>query len=377
MTDSMFILPGFFKWLFLMAGAQGVILSLVLWRHKSNRKQNRLLSLIVLIYSYAVFFFIGTYTKEVFFHPLYPGVVSGWVFGTTGVVLLLMYVRTCFGLPAHPPRAWLYWIPTAFFLVILVMHYAHPEREGGRYGNWGRLGVAYVVFMTGLCYYRFRQFSRWGTMAIQSQKTKQYLRWVLAFFATYSGMQIVSFSLWDFISFEASLYISIAVKLFTTLGIYAIAYLNVQNAHQVAPVMMALPVEQAEKYRFSSLDEDTANSIREQLMALVGAEKIYLQRDLKLKDVADRLNTTVHHLSQVLNERMGISFPDFVNKLRIEEATRLLAGGDDSKIESIALDTGFNNKVSFNKAFKKFTGLTPSQYKTQHHTVSGVDANLN
>ncbi|MDF2192266.1 helix-turn-helix domain-containing protein [Paraflavitalea sp. CAU 1676] len=374
MTDSMFILPDFFKWLFWMAGAQGIILSIVLWRQKSNRQQNKLLSLILLTFSLGLFYFIATYTKAIYSHPLYPGTMSGWIIGTAGATLLLMYLRTCFGLPAHPRMAWLYWLPTAFFVGLAIVYYTNPKRNGEDYALLGWIGLLYFISITILCCLRFSKFSRWSTIAQQSQKTKLYLKWVLSMYASYCVLQLITFSLWYFVPFVVALYVSVSVKLITSVAIYVIAYLNVQHAHQVAPVMMALPVEQAEKYRFSSLDEDMANSIREQLMALVGAEKIYLQRDLKLKEVADRLNTSVHHLSQVLNERMGISFSDFVNKLRIEEAARLLAAGDDSKIESIALDTGFNNKVSFNKAFKKFTGTTPSQYKIQHLADAAIDA---
>lgn len=378
MTDSMFMLPGFFKVLFLMAGLQGVILSIVLWRQRTNTVKNNLLAWLVLMFSGAVLFFIATYEKSLYFHPAYPGVVAGWVLGTAGANFLLMYVRASFGLEPRPRFCWLYWIPTLFFMILAILHIVLPRSDGEHLSELGRLGLAYVVVITGVCYYQFRVYSKWGTSGERSIKTVQYLRWILLFFATYSIMQIISFVLWPFVPFEVSLYLSVIVKLLTTVGIYAIAYLNVQHAQQVAPVVMAVPVEQVEKYRFSNLDENKAQAIREQLLALVDSEKVYLQRDLKLKDLADRLQITVHTLSQVLNERLGVGFSDFINKLRIEEAVRLLAAGDDSKIESLALDTGFNNKVSFNKAFKKFTGLTPSQYKNQLLGLPvDVDAHLN
>lgn len=318
MTDSMFILPGFFKWLFLVAGAQGIVLTIVLWRHKSNRKQNRLLSLIVLAFSLSLFYFIATFTKEIYFHPLYPGTVSGWVIGSTAPVFLLMYVRTCFGLPARPRLAWLYWLPTVFFIGLMVVYYANPNRGGEDYELWGWMGLLYFAGITALCYYRFYSFSHWGTFTQRSGKTRQYLSWVLMFYAAYAVVQLVRFFLGPQIPIEIGLWVSVLVKLITAVGIYAVAYLNVQHAHQVAPVVMDLPAEQAEKYRYSSLDEGTANKIQVQLLQLVGSEKIYLQRDLKLKEVADRLHTTVHYLSQVLNERMGVSFSDFINKLRVE-----------------------------------------------------------
>jgi YesN/AraC family two-component response regulator len=137
--------------------------------------------------------------------------------------------------------------------------------------------------------------------------------------------------------------------------------------------MMVLPEPvEIEKYRNSTLDEQTAETIRVQLQKLMESEKLYLQRDLRSKDLADRLATSVHRLSQVLNERVGMSFPDFINNLRIEEAKKILAAGDDNKMETIALDMGFNNKVSFNKAFRKFTGVTPSQFKQQEQGNSSA-----
>lgn len=360
-----------------MAGIQGMILSIVLWRHKSNRIQNNLLAWLVMMFSLSLLLYIATYTKAIYFHPLYPGVIAGWILGTAGANCLLMYVRACFGIPPRPPKAWLYWLPSVFFIGLVGAYYMTERRTGETFSNIGWLGLGYMVAITMLSYYKYRQYASLGTAGLRSQRTKRYLQLLLLFFAVYSVVQIAGFALYYFIPFVISLYVSVLVKLLTTIGIYAIAYLNVQYAHHVAPVYIAMPsAGQAEKYKFSSLDEETARHINTQLLKLVEAEKIYLQRDLKLKDVADKLGTSVHHLSQVLNERIGMSFPDFVNKLRIEEAQRLLAAGDDSKIESIALDTGFNNKVSFNKAFKKFTGLTPSQFKMQAQEARSLDTGL-
>ena len=81
--------------------------------------------------------------------------------------------------------------------------------------------------------------------------------------------------------------------------------------------------------------------------------------------LANRLNTTRHNASQVINEHFDMSFHELVNKYRIEEAMEILQ--DDSKqkwnIIDIAYEVGYNNKVTFNKAFKKETDLTPSQFQ--------------
>jgi YesN/AraC family two-component response regulator len=58
-----------------------------------------------------------------------------------------------------------------------------------------------------------------------------------------------------------------------------------------------------------------------------------------------------------------MSFTDFINSYRVEAAKCALLSQENRKIIHVAYDTGFNNKVSFNNAFKKFTGLSPSQFR--------------
>jgi AraC-like DNA-binding protein len=363
MSESMLNIPWVFIVLFMMTGLQGIILAVVLWNHKSNRIQNRILGWLMFVYSFIFFFFIVTNITKYYFHPRYPGVTAAWILGTAVVNLLYMYLRACFGLRPSPRNALLYWLPTLFFVLLTIAKYAIGPQVTAHYLVLGWIGLGYMTGITLLCYYKFNVYSARST-AISGSRTRRYLKLMLLFFAFYCAVQVLSFAFYIYIPVVVSLYVSIFVKLFTSVGIYAIAYLNVQYAHQVAPVMMAYP-EPAEKYKFSSLDEESAVAIQLGLLELVQAEKVFLQRDLRLKDVADKLDTSVHHLSQVLNERLGLSFNDFINQWRVEEAKKMLATGDDSKMESLALDTGFNNKVSFNKAFKKFTGLTPSQYKLQ------------
>ena len=100
-------------------------------------------------------------------------------------------------------------------------------------------------------------------------------------------------------------------------------------------------------------------------------EQIYLQEDLKLNHLAVELNISTHHLSQVLNEHLGKSFSDFINTYRIKHAQALLVNPayQQHTILSIAFDSGFSNKASFNAAFKKYTGQTPSAFRKAHQVV--------
>lgn len=119
------------------------------------------------------------------------------------------------------------------------------------------------------------------------------------------------------------------------------------------------------KYQTSALTEDIAAEILKKLLAIMEGENIYLDPDLTLKKLSERLMVHYNHLSQIINEKLKLSFNDFINKYRIEEAKRRFADPreQDKTILEIAYDVGFYSKSVFNTAFKKFSGETPSQYK--------------
>ena len=96
-------------------------------------------------------------------------------------------------------------------------------------------------------------------------------------------------------------------------------------------------------------------------------DKLYLNSDLTLRELAEKLSISPHNLSEILNTRLNQSFYDFINRYRVEEVKRRLADNDSDKYSliAIAFDSGFNSKSSFNTIFKKQTGSTPSQYRNQ------------
>ncbi len=103
------------------------------------------------------------------------------------------------------------------------------------------------------------------------------------------------------------------------------------------------------------------------LIKLFDKESIYMQSDISLQKVAELLNTNRTYLSSAIQEVLSTNFPNLINKYRIEKARKLLA--EDSQklsIEGIALSVGFNSKSTFNTAFKKFTGVTPSEMRSQN-----------
>lgn len=123
----------------------------------------------------------------------------------------------------------------------------------------------------------------------------------------------------------------------------------------------------AAKYKTSGLTEEKAKEIELKLADFFRNNKPYLDDNLNINELSEKLDVTPAYLSQVLNERLGLNFYTLINKYRIEEAKNLIVNERESitKLEVIAYEVGFNSKSTFNAAFKKFTGLTPSQFRAQ------------
>ncbi|MCE7994743.1 MAG: AraC family transcriptional regulator [Roseivirga sp.] len=118
------------------------------------------------------------------------------------------------------------------------------------------------------------------------------------------------------------------------------------------------------KYANSSLTEPASRAIWEELRGVMLEEKPYRNSEYRLNDLALRLDQSVHHVSQVINECEGASFSDLINRYRIKEAQNLLTSDRAKQITilAIALEAGFNSKTAFYNTFKKETGQTPSQF---------------
>lgn len=138
-----------------------------------------------------------------------------------------------------------------------------------------------------------------------------------------------------------------------------------QNAEKLSAAPQLSVYRAVTKYSNSGMSVDQVKKICFNLEKLMVAEKLYLQPDLTISHLAERLNCSRHHLSQVLNEKLNKSYYDYINLLRIEEAKQLLKerSYQNHKIASIAYDAGFNSLSTFNDVFKKITGQTPSAYR--------------
>ncbi|WP_350293174.1 helix-turn-helix domain-containing protein [uncultured Croceitalea sp.] len=117
------------------------------------------------------------------------------------------------------------------------------------------------------------------------------------------------------------------------------------------------------KYSNKKIEPAEAESLSEQLNYLLDKEKLFTDANLKLSDVASRMNILPHTLSQLINDNLGKSFTTLINEYRVKEAQHLIESNANIKLEAVGYDCGFNSKSTFYSVFKKVTSTTPAKYK--------------
>lgn len=116
-------------------------------------------------------------------------------------------------------------------------------------------------------------------------------------------------------------------------------------------------------YSRSLLKGVDVDTLMVSLDAIMKSERLFLNEEITLKDVAIILDITHHQLSQLLNERLNMNFNTFVNTYRVEFAKELLLEKTEWTVLNIAYEAGFNSKSTFYDAFTKIAGITPLEFR--------------
>jgi len=121
-------------------------------------------------------------------------------------------------------------------------------------------------------------------------------------------------------------------------------------------------------YQKSGLNNEEAHLILNKLEQIMLSEELFLESELYLAALADKVDVSTHKLSQVINEYLNKNFFDFVNEYRIERVKEFLSNPEYNqlKIVSLAYDSGFSSKSTFYTTFKKSEGITPAEYRKKY-----------
>ena len=364
-----FQLTGWVVFLF-SCGLIGIFLFVVLnLKKKGDVSSNILMSTFVLIHSlFAIHaaIFMSRYNYQM---PgsLYMTTAFSFLYGP----LLYFYYRRISERYRFKWRDALHLIPTVVLLVYLLPIYLLPENEKlsimfNREDDTFSLIVTLVIFkFTSLITYAILIYRIYNRTRKKEHKVEiQILNWqrnlMLLNFAYVFGYFIFAIGRLKLFSSTISIYPQIFLMSFIILYVGYIAYVQ----PRVFSKKFLFGERTLSKYQKSGLTTSFSVELKEQLLLLFIEEKIYKQSNISLGILAQRLGTTRHNVSQVINEHFELNFFHLVNKYRIAEAKEILKNDSERNLNiiDVAYDVGFNNKVTFNKAFKAETNMTPSSY---------------
>lgn len=155
-------------------------------------------------------------------------------------------------------------------------------------------------------------------------------------------------------------FIGLYVSVFTVLT--TLRVMNDSTYFDRSRTFMDLTIE---KYQKSSLNEQLKERILTKIREEFEKKDYFAENLASLSDLAKRVGESPHHVSQVINEKMGKNFFELLASYRIERAKKILADDKSGRltIEELSEIVGYNSKTAFNNSFKKITGNTPSEYR--------------
>lgn len=362
--------------IFIPATLQSLLLSYQLFRRKHNLHANRILALFFIFFAlelgYCLYEITGLY-------KIYPGLIGSAI----GLPLLygplVYYFVYLLGDETRriKPIQYLTFLPFFIFYIplqILLHSHSTVERIELILNNFSDHTI--YSFLVALIPLYVLVFMVAGILEVQkiNKKIKETyskieyinLYWLNSF--TYGVIAaLVSVVFLHFIEHLLPFNIKYPPFILMSAWMFYLGYLTLHQP-EVAIHKEAgnIPDEEiSQSYIKSALPENISKELSEKLYNLMETDKPYLNPDLKLYDLAAKLETSTHNLSQILNQTINQNFYDFINYYRVEEFKKLIAedSGQKYSILALAYEAGFASKTSFYTIFKKSTGITPSEYR--------------
>ena len=198
-----------------------------------------------------------------------------------------------------------------------------------------------------------------------SNKEGVYITWVRFFMIVFLLINLFFlFGLFAAIHLEGDAWLTKTTALIFSLSVFALGYKGIlqkelfQKEDEIRPGNMAALASETTENR-------TDEKMIRRLLDYMEEKKPYLDPELTLSNLAKDLNISRSQLSILINAGIGDNFYDFINKYRVEQVKKLMTDPQMKNFNmlGIALEAGFKSKSTFNLIFKRFTGLTPSEYR--------------
>ena len=215
--------------------------------------------------------------------------------------------------------------------------------------------VIITTFFIGLLYAVYIDMNK----GIFTRNIKIFYNYLVIFLATFINLLLLNFSCSEkenLLTVEVDIYIMLLIITFIIMKILINNRLFIDRDDESSSLITSLPDD---IFKINIEDGDGNAS---KIKAYYIKEKPYLNKNLKLRDIALALSTNETYISREINKNFHMKFPEFNNYYRIEEALRLFSEKGDLTVIEVCSKAGFNNRASFNNAFKLYVGNTPAEW---------------
>ncbi|MEL6674079.1 MAG: helix-turn-helix domain-containing protein [Bacteroidota bacterium] len=377
-----------FHLLLLVGAVQGIVMGGSLWLYKGEKqKANRLLALMLWFLAYRlvvlVLWDLNIATQQSIWYHVF--LEYNWVFGP----LLFFYVKAYLWPDFRINRKdWPHFIPVilefCFSNFIKTQNFFWDgTRESlswaGYYGYYLWMHTPFQLMVaSGLVWWYVMKsrklintYTASETQLVEIDQVK-WLKKILFGYQMFVGL-MVPIGLADYFFFDYAfnpwyifpLYGGLAIITYS-LGMQGFARRNeVYLKAPAGPATTQLPPTKLPPQEQEQIDR---------LLRSMSEEKLFTNSQLSLADLAEANHLKPYQLTQILNRHLEKNFSDFVNAYRVEEATRLMKDktGPPKTLLAIAFEAGFNSKASFNRIFKKITGLSPREMREQAYQNGSI-----
>ncbi len=331
----------------------GIILGLFfLFYVRPKHRSHLFLGLLLLALSVrvgkSVFYYFNYDLADVY---IQVGLFACWFIGP----LLYFYVKTVLEVTRSASKDMKRQF-AVLMLLALVLFLGFPRNDHeGLWTSWliRLIYLQWVLYVIAAGYYVRKNYPK-----VQSIK-KGMPSFKLWFLSIYIGNAIIC------IAFNTGNYTSYIVgALSFSFVFYLLALLLLFAKKRNELIFLNVPRDREKR-----IPVENANVLTERLEDMMMEGQLHKDPDLTLAKVAKKLGVLPNKLSLLLNDNIGVSFPDYLNKKRVAEAKAMIKSNSNYSFEAIGYDCGFNSKSAFYAAFKKHAGTTPSKYRASSHGV--------
>lgn len=358
-------ITSFWPLFFLGVASQGLFLSIILLLQIKSNRTNVLLSLLIALFSVSIADNVVYWVEYYKINPHLLGISLPFVF-IYGPLFYLYLYRTSENKAKKSISYWWHFVPFIIVCTWYLQYYlSSTSAKLIMIAEWNNslinalllpfLGLVSLVGY-GILSYRFM-------VKLEEKYELKILRsnhWLGLIFKAYTLFVLFNIihSL-SLISGMSSLTSDIIIALGYSVFIYFIGYLGLK----MSKLFNGIKVDTS-KYQAASLPKNFSQEMFNKLRAYIESNESFKKNELKLTELADELSLSPHQLSQIINQNADQNFSEFINSYRIKEALKLISHID--RINQLSYEVGFNNRTTFNKVFKKATGLTPTEYKKKN-----------